>query len=204
VFEDVARLAETAAADTKDVGDRVRTLFPNPSPGVHDLMATAAGTSFEGGIYRLLALDEVESFVAACESLVPESAGTVRCFGCDWLGRPWGYSMDAEREVFVIEPYSGEMLVTTATVETLHRETFSAIGEQLMEIRLWKKWRKRHPAPAADQCAGFVVPQFLGGDISIKNLSMFDRDVYWELCTQLIRNISDIPPGTPITGLELR
>jgi hypothetical protein len=48
------------------------------------------------------------------------------------------------------------------------------------------------------------VPQFLGGDISIKNLSMFDRDVYWELCTQLIANGADIPPGTPITGVQLR
>lgn len=130
MFEDVARLAEKAAGETKDVGDRVRALFPDPSPGVLDLMATAAGTSFEGGIYRLLALDEVESFVAACESLVPESAGAVRCFGCDWLGRPWGYSMDEEGEVFVIEPYSGEMLVTTATVQTLHRETFGAVGDQ--------------------------------------------------------------------------
>jgi hypothetical protein len=204
VFEDVARVAETAATDETDVSDRVAGLFPNPSPSVHGLMATAAGTSFEGGIYRLLELDEVEPFVAACERLVPESAGAVRCFGCDWLGRPWGYSMDAEDEVFVIEPYSGEMLVTTATVATLHRDTFREIGGQLMEIKLWKKWRKRHPAPAPDQCAGFVVPQFLGGDISIKNLAMFDRDVYWELCTQLIDNIADVAPGTPITSIQLR
>jgi hypothetical protein len=48
------------------------------------------------------------------------------------------------------------------------------------------------------------VPQFLGGEISIKNLSMFDRDVYWELCSQLIANVADISPGTPIMGVQLR
>jgi hypothetical protein len=53
-----------------------------------------------------------------------------------------------------------------------------------------------------DQCVGYDVPLFLGGADTIENLHVEDIDVYWSLTAQLRAATRNVPPGTPISGVE--
>ena len=197
MWDDVQRAAAEAAGVA--IEPRVRPLFPSPSPGVLELMSGWAGTSFGGGAYRLLRLDEVDAHVERCVALVPEAEGRIRCFGTDWLGRSWGYYVDEPR-VAVVEPYSAELLSAPFTVLEWHA---AEIPDGILEDELWDFWVARNPVPAEDQCVGLKVPMFLGGDLEPDNLSLSDRDVYWEICTQLRRQMADLPAGTSIDSVRL-
>lgn len=46
--------------------------------------------------------------------------------------------------------------------------------------------RRAHPAPVNfDECVGYKIPLFLGGDDHIGNLQSTDLDVYWTLTGRL-------------------
>ena len=55
---------------------------------------------------------------------------------------------------------------------------------------------------AFDQCAGYKVPLFLGGEDSIHNLELSDIEVYWSLMAQLRLATIDLAPGTRISEIE--
>jgi hypothetical protein len=49
---------------------------------------------------------------------------------------------------------------------------------------------------------GYVTPLFLGGADVVGNLELTDTDVYWQLTSQLIRQASRPPEGTPVARVE--
>jgi hypothetical protein len=59
-------------------------------------------------------------------------------------------------------------------------------------------------APKLNECVGYKVPSFFGGKDVLENMELSDLDVYWTLMQQLIRQTSDLPPGTPIANFELK
>jgi hypothetical protein len=55
-----------------------------------------------------------------------------------------------------------------------------------------------------DQCVGYRVPLFLGGEDVVENLAVTDLEVYWTICGGLRRGSLNLPPGTSIDGVALR
>ena len=56
---------------------------------------------------------------------------------------------------------------------------------------------------AVTHCIGYTTPLFLGGEDAISNLAVSDLEVYWTLGSQLLAQVRDLPPGTPISGIRL-
>jgi hypothetical protein len=49
----------------------------------------------------------------------------------------------------------------------------------------------------------FVVPPILGGAFSVDNITKDDFVVSLHIAGQLLHQVKDLPPGTPITGLTV-
>jgi len=45
------------------------------------------GASFDGGLYRLLAVEDVPNWTAVASAAFTQFSGNIECFAHDWLGR---------------------------------------------------------------------------------------------------------------------
>lgn len=52
-------------------------------------------------------------------------------------------------------------------------------------------------------CIGLKIPAFLGGEEEISNFEVNNMDVYWTFNAQVYNQVKDLPPGTPISEINL-
>jgi hypothetical protein len=57
--------------------------------------------------------------------------------------------------------------------------------------------------PGEDQVLSFKVPPVLGGELSAENLELADFVVAVNLAGQIHEKVRSLPPGTPITGINI-
>jgi hypothetical protein len=48
---------------------------------------------------------------------------------------------------------------------------------------------------------GYELPLFLGGEASLDNMEVSDREVYWVVMGQLKLRTAGLPDGTPIRDI---
>jgi len=178
--------------------------------GFRDLMARAAGCSFEKGLYRLHTARSGAGAEALVADAFPEFAGRAHCFGFDWLGRQ--FALDDHRRqgdeplVLMLEPGTGEALEIPATFVTFHDEELVEFCNEALARQFFEDWaaaNSRFLPLIFDQCAGYRVPLFLGGSDTVDNLEVIDLDVYWTMCGQLRRGARRMPAGTTIRELTI-
>ena len=58
-------------------------------------------------------------------------------------------------------------------------------------------------APGPDQVLSFTVPPVLGGPLEVENVSALDLAVALSVTGQLHRQVKDLPPGTPVSGVSI-
>jgi Domain of unknown function (DUF1851) len=170
---------------------------------VANLLAECGGSSFNGGLYRLVRLNDLNSWASCIGYAFPEFKGRIVCFGYDWLGSV--FATDAKRleggrpGVIMFEPGTGQALKIPANIETFHDDVLINFGEAALAIDFYRRWRKCTEATLAfEQCAGYIKPLFLGGIDDLENLEISDIDVYWHIMGQLILKTKGLPVGTPI------
>ena len=173
------------------------------APDVAKLLAEIGGSSFNGGLYRVVRRSELDDWASRIGYAFPEFKGRVTCFAYDWLGR--AFAIDATRleggrpGVVMFEPGTGEALKIPANIETFHDDELINFGESALAIDFYHRWQKRLNAPLAyEHCAGYKKPLFLGGADDIENLETSDIDVYWHIMGQLILKTKGLPIGTSV------
>ena len=57
--------------------------------------------------------------------------------------------------------------------------------------------------PGPDQVYSFRVPPQLGGEITLDNVEVLDFVVSLNILGQIVAQIRDLPPGTPISGITI-
>jgi len=196
----------TTFSETRQGG--VITWSDPPQRGWHELMTAHAGSTFEGGLYRL---HEPTTSLRADQVVTeahPELRAKVRCFGYDWLGRQFAIDVTApeDESVRMIEPGTGEVLVLPASFVAFHDSLLLDDRDAALASAFFASWAAGHRDALplkADRCVGYRVPLLLGGDDDLENLEETDLWVYWDISAQLIAKTRDLPPGTPITGARL-
>lgn len=61
----------------------------------------------------------------------------------------------------------------------------------------------RDAVPDPTQVLVFKIPPVLGGSLDVDNLDVEDYEVASALAGQLHRQVKDVPPGTPISGVTI-
>ncbi|WP_284978680.1 T6SS immunity protein Tdi1 domain-containing protein [Arthrobacter sp. fls2-241-R2A-200] len=87
---------------------------------------------------------------------------------------------------------------------TYHDDELVRDPEPSLLPSFFNKWRLENPADLAfDECVGYKVPLFLGGDDELHNLELSDMEVYWSLMGQLRLATQHLEPGTHINAVEI-
>jgi hypothetical protein len=208
---DFAQLEETFLAkyrpDVPVARSIVKADFLYGAAGAADLFTVCNGASFEGGLYRLHAIEQVPGWTAVVGAAFARFSGNVECFACDWLGRL--FALDSRRRVhgqpgvLMLEPGTGQALEIPANFLTFHCSELIEFADAALAREAYGEWRRMDARPLkSTECVGYKVPLFLGGGDTVDNMERTDMKVYWEICTQLLNQTRRLPDGTPISKVS--
>ncbi len=173
---------------------------------VADVVGVLGGVSLAGGLYRVFAPPDVQSWTTAGHLGFPALPSTI-VFAADWLGRL--FAADTERldgsrmpMVVLLEPGTGEALELPVSVAGLHTSELVAAPEAALAASFYAAWRAASGDEVPlrlDECVGYRVPLFLGGSDEVGNLERTDMDVYWALFGQMREQTSGLPVRTQVS-----
>lgn len=177
--------------------------------GFREFSQRFAGTTFANGLLRVHDEQSGPAAAALVHDAFPEYGGRLKPFAFDWLGRQFVLDRDRIRGdeplVLLMEPGTGMALeIPTTFVELVDDELVYSSDAALLD-EFFEEWSAANSGSVPlgfDQCVGYDVPLFLGGADTIENLHVEDIDVYWSLTAQLRAATRNVPPGTPISGVE--
>lgn len=173
--------------------------------GYSEFASEFTGASFGGGLYRVHDDLSGPRGLSLIAEAFPEFAERVSPFGFDWLGRQ--FAVDAGRieagqpQVLLLEPGTGEALEIPLRFSAFHDEELIDYADAALASDFFDQWSAVNGQSLPlrrDQCVGYRVPLFLGGQDVVGNLELSDLDVYWSLCGQLRRGAVHLPLGTPV------
>lgn len=158
--------------------------------GFNTLLEYCGGMTFGDGLYRLLEIKDIPYWNKVIAMAFP-SLSKVNCFGYDWLGRLFASNHDDE--VLMFEPGTGEILHLGCNFYSFHEQEIPRYHEACLASNFFNEWREYHGELIGhDQCVGYIIPLFLGGEDVINNLELTSMDVYWHISSLLIKKISNI------------
>lgn len=169
-------------------------------------MQPYAGATFEGGLYRVHSAATHRTAQSAIDEAFPRHATRLHSFGFDWLGRVFALDnrrdVEGEPGIVMVDWGAGELLDINASFDAFHNQELVHDSDAALASTLWAEWLNhvgdRNSALRHDECVGYQVPLFLGGDDVVTNLEKTDSDVYWTLMAQMIRQVATQPEGTPV------
>ena len=185
-------------------------VWENPSllaaKGYLELSQRFSGASFANGLYRLHNSQSGPKALAWISEAYSNLPGTLVPFGFDWLGRQ--FALDSarvergEQLVMMLEPGTGLALRIPTSFDEFHNQELIEFPDAALASEFFNEWLKRRTAPLSfDECAGYKVPLFLGGQDNVDNLELSNLDVYWSLSAQLISATRSLAPGAVIGGI---
>lgn len=182
--------------------------FPVSATGLEELFSNFSGCSFNGGLYRIHAFQDLSKWNQYVSEAFPDFSERIFCFGCDWLGRHFALDsgrVEAEEPlILMLEPGSGEALEIPANFLQFHDDVLINQSNAALAVDFFYEWLSAgNASPKNDQCIGYKTPLFLGGSDTIENLEPTDLEVYWSICGQLLEKVRGLPPGTPIKNITI-
>lgn len=166
-----------------------------------DLIRCFGGTSFNQGIYRIVGAGDVGIWQERTAVAFPHFSKRVTVFGFDWLGR--AFALNPERDinghpgVVMLEPGTGDVLEIPCNIQSFHNDELINFRDAALAGPFFDDWLAAGGVqPKYNQCIGYKIPLFLGGEDGVENLQVSDIDVYWHLGQLIaqVRGYSSCPP----------
>ena len=170
--------------------NNLRSLKPAVGNTVLDrLINRYGGFTFGSGIYRIFTRNQAKLLQPDIESAFPQARDNLEPFAADWLGRVFALQKD-KQNVVLAEPGTAELLEIPVSVADFHECELIEHSDAALAESFFKNWRNTGgAAPKSDQCVGYKVPLFLGGQDVVDNLEMIDMEVYWTVISGIITNL---------------
>ncbi len=182
--------------------------FPAIDEAFRTCIAELGGMSFNAGLYQVFTPDGVKDATAAIEKMFPRTATKVAVFGCDWSGRYFATTSHENQtalpETLLLEPGVGEIFRIPVGIEEFHNVELVQYTNDALAENFFNEWRTSTDEELnPTSCVGYNVPLFLAGKDTIENLSVIDRDVYIEICTQLFNETMSLREGQSIRDIRM-
>ncbi|MFI9485376.1 T6SS immunity protein Tdi1 domain-containing protein [Promicromonospora sp. NPDC052451] len=182
---------------------------PVPTVSATELLGRSGGTTIRSGLYRIHTPTSAARADALVRAAYPEFTTTISCFGHDWLGRQ--FSLDArngparEPTVLMFEVGTGGALEIPVPFSDFHDIELVDYPNAALAAGFFDTWLESgQPSPSPDQCIGYRIPLFLGGEDDITNLEVTDLDVYWSTFGQIRVGLSSTSDRTAVAPVDLR
>ena len=155
------------------------------------ILSTLGGRSFNSGLLRFFTPSAADQWNESIGSIFPGANGIIECFAFGWDGRVLATTTSTQGDpvpgIFIFDPSTADCLSAPTGLRELLNSDLLDEDLDLLDSKGLKRWLKaKNPAPAFDECVGYDVPLFMDGKDSLKNRSITDLAVYWELTGELI------------------
>lgn len=148
------------------------------------------GRSFGRGMYRVFSSENIDRWTKIVREAYSDYKKDYELFAYDWLGRCFAIiNKDSEEEnVIMFEIGTGDILIIPCNFVEFHNSEIPENASECLAKEYFEEWEETATCELAiDQCVGYKVPLYLGGEDDIPNLEISDMEVYWGLLGQ-IRN----------------
>lgn len=175
--------------------------------GFFELFSSYNGDSFGEGLYRLHDISKMDYWNKNITKVFPEFSGRVSCFGYDWLGRQ--FALDKQRmvneqaQILMFEPGTGEVLEIPCNFIEFHNNEIPNYHSACLASEFYHNWKVVNKTTLNhDDCVGYKVMLFLGGEDTLENLEKSNLDVYWEICSNVLQKTKNLTEGTEIKSFK--
>lgn len=163
--------------------------------GFCELLGSYAGRSFGKGLYRLHKWEDIDKWNDIVIQAFPDFTDRIACFAFDWLGRQFaldfGRLVNKQPQILMFEPGTGEVLEIPCDFIEFHDIEIPNYHDACLASNFHQTWMTQYPdAFTNEECAGYKVMLFLGGEDTVENLEKSSIEVYWELCSQLLNKVA--------------
>jgi hypothetical protein len=179
-----------------------REVSGTASDSLDRVLEQIGGMSFCNGLYRVHTPADVPAWNATIATAWKETAGRVRVFAYDWLGRQFALYGDR----MILQFSAGDLEFNEIPVDLvgLHNEELVTYRQEALAYAFHEAWLKSGGAPPRySQCIGYQRPLFLGGVDEVENLEAIDLDVYWTISAPLIAKARQVGVGGVIGQIEI-
>lgn len=166
------------------------------------------GCTFDRGLYRVH--DPGSSILASgwVNAAYPEFQGKLVCFGFDWLGRQFALDpfrgTEPDFEIIMLEPGTGEALEVPVAFSEFHTQGLEDYFDECLAPDFFTEWMATGKQDVkANECVGYKVPLFLGGQDTVINLESSDVEIYWSLMGDLRLATRHLALGTSVAGMDI-
>lgn len=149
-----------------------------------------ARISHGGGIIRFVPLDNQEAWNSKeWRNDWPEWTSRYHIFSYDWMGRQiaidFDESINNQPSVVILDPGFSEILCTDMCFYDFITQGILEDPEAVLLSEFYKAYNDRNnQLIAPDQCIGYKVSPFLGGEDEVSNLEVNNIEVYLSLSGQ--------------------
>jgi hypothetical protein len=194
---------ESAIVDDEQTDEIVKFITEN-YPALNPVFNKMGGHSFEGGIFRVHTFGSSASWSNLLREYFPECEVNFYCFGYDWMGCMYCYSVDEEPMVYIFDPGDMESREAPATIDDFFNIDLVEFKDETLMLRKLKSIRKKNNIGLIeiDKCLGYKESLFLGGEDVDSNFDIWDLEVYWEIQNKIYSKIKDLPDGAEIGELN--
>lgn len=204
---DLGHFLSAYSVDTQLDAPRTEPMTGHEGPStaadsVDQLLEQIGGMSFCHGLYRVHTPADVPAWNATVSTGWKETAGRVRVFAYDWLGRQFAWFGD--RMILQFSAGDLEFNEIPADLVGFHNEELVTYRQEALAYAFYEAWLESGGAPPRfSQCVGYQKPLFLGGVDEVRNLDAIDLDVYWTICAPLIAKARQVGIGGTVGNIEI-
>ena len=157
--------------------------------GLKPFFQNYAGCTFGGGIYRVLRGGEVEAWNEMVLGIFSQFKGTIECFATDWMGRVFAWDFNRNK-IILLDPGFGEALKIPCNFIELHNQEFVDYPDDSLSQNLYAEYLERFKSTVSqDQCVGYKISPFLGGEDNLDNMEITDIKVYWSISSDIYNEV---------------
>ena len=161
-----------------------------------------SGKEFENGAFKVFKKEETEKWNNVVKEMFPNFSEQFLLFGYDWLGRFYATN-EAENIIFVFDPSTNDIMDLENAFALFINKTLLKNANDILALKLYKKYLKKNSKPLFSNCVGYKVPLFLGGEDSLENFEESDMEVYWSISAQIIAQIREKANGTVVDSFTI-
>jgi hypothetical protein len=148
------------------------------------------GKSFKDGLYRVFTKEEMVKWKDIITKSYIDFKGEFSPFSYDWLGRCFALDQREDSShkgmILMFEIGTADVLEIPCDLLSFHNDEIPVYVDACLAVEFFKKWKKIDNSQLKmNQCVGYKIPLFLGGEDTVENLEISDMEVYWHVLSSI-------------------